>query len=944
MGYGLALALLVPPLAARAAAQVPDSAMSPSSSSAPALTPDLLKPFRFRLIGPANMAGRVTAIAVPDTPGRKTIYVGFATGGVWKTVNRGTTWEPVFEDEAFAAIGDVAVSASDPDVVWVGTGERNSLRSEGWGNGVYRSTDGGRSWEHRGLDETREIGRIVVHPTNPDIVYVAALGHLWGVNPERGIYRTTDGGETWEKVLFVDDTTGFVDLKMDPSDPDVLYAAGWHRVRWGGGKMEGAGAGSGIWKTTDGGDTWTRLTDPALDNGLPAGPMGRIGLAVHPRDPRIVYAVIQVARSATNPGLSPAGGLFRSDDAGASWTRLHDISAVPDYYYNEVWVDPNDPDRLWLAATNLAYSEDGGRTFSEFELGRVHVDHHALWIDPDDSDTMILGNDGGIYISYDGGENWAHHSLPVGQFYEVDIDTTRTPYHVCGGLQDNGVWCGPSRTRERAGITNADWYTVNGGDGFRSAVSPDAPTIRFAESQYGAINRLETESWERTRLQPQAEDAGAESGYEFRWDWNTPFIISQHDPTVVYLGGNHLFKLTQRGDAWEILGPDMTRQNRRDPEPITAYTTYGALHSIAESPLDADVLWTGSDDGLIWVTQDGGETWREVGANIPAAAAGGTPTHCKVSEIEASRFDVSTAYVTYDCHKRDDYAPYVYKTTDGGASWTEITGNLPEDAGSYVIREDPVNPELLFVGNARGLWLSIHGGTDWIRLKNNLPTVPIRDMDIVARTHELVVGTYGRSIYILDIGPLEELSDSVLSAEAHLFGIEPVRRYTMRDTYGEFADQFFHASNPRSGAVITYYLRDDVGRDVTLTIRPAEGGAGAPVASAAAPMKAAGPQAAGDGTRGGEAAASTRPARRDGGREAVRTLTASGRPGMHQVVWDLQSQEPRPRALGDPTSPAELRQVPAGTYTITLQAGETKLTRTVVIRDGWPEPSGGRVR
>ncbi|HEX7118876.1 MAG TPA: hypothetical protein VF212_08820 [Longimicrobiales bacterium] len=933
----VALALALAPGAAFA--QTSDStalrtaaAVAPAAS-APALTPELLEPFDFRLIGPANMSGRVTAIAVPDEPGRKTVYVGFATGGVWKTTNRGTTWRPVFDDAGTASVGDLAVSPADPDVVWVGTGERNSLRSQGWGDGVYRSEDGGRTWEHVGLESTRAIGRIALHPTDPDIAYVAALGHLWGPNPERGVYKTTDGGATWEKVLFVDDTTGFVDLKMDPRDPDVLYAAAWHRVRWGGGRMEGAGAGSGIWKTTDGGRTWTELTDPALDNGLPTEAMGRIGLGISPADPDVVYAVIQVAKSAFGPEVSEAGGVFRSDDAGATWRRVHDVSAVPDYYYNEIWLDPNDVDHLWLAQTRLQESTDGGATFETVRMDRVHVDHHAMWVDPDDSEHIILGNDGGVYVSFDGGASWEHHPMPVGQFYEVSIDSTRTPYHVCGGLQDNGVWCGPSATRERVGITEHDWYTVNGGDGFHSAVSPDAPHLRFAESQFAGINRWDVETGERVRLQPHAEDAGRESGYAFRWDWNTPFVISHHDPAVLYLGGNHLFKLTERGDRWEILGPDMTRQSRTNPEPAPAHTSYGALHSIAESPLDPDVIWTGSGDGLIWITRDGGETWTQVTQNIPEEA----PKRCRVAEIEASRFDAARAYAAFDCHKRDDYRPYVYRTDDHGATWTAITGDLPADAGSYVIREAPTNPDALLVGNERGVYLSMHGGGAWMRLKNNLPTVPIRDMDVNPATRELVVGTYGRSIYILDIGAIEEMADSVLAKPAHLFRIPEARDFAYRDTYGEFGDRFFRAENPPAGATFTYYLRDDVGDDVELTIRraPAEP---AVAAGDGAAEKASGPMAAGREAAG----AAGRTARPDG--DVVHTITASGRPGVHRVTWDLRTRQPRPRRLGDPTSRDELRKVPPGTYTVTLEAGEHTMTRTLVIEKGWPERNHGRIR
>ncbi len=905
-----ALLTFLVPLAAGAAAQEAESA-------APELTEELLEPFEYRFIGPANQSGRVTAIAVPDSVRPKTYYAGFASGGVWKTTNAGVTWRPIFDDEAFASIGDVAVAPSDHDVVWVGTGERNSLRSNGWGDGVYRSTNGGRSWEHMGLEETRETGRIAIHPEDPDIVYVAALGHLWGANPERGVYRTTDGGETWEQILFVDDTTGFIDLEMDPRDPDVLYAAGWHRLRWGGGHMEGAGAGSGIWKTTDGGGTWTRLTGPGNERGLPESEkIGRIGLGIAPSNPDRIYAVIQVAEGAKNPVESVFGGIFRSDDAGASWTRVNDLSAVPDYYYNEVWIDPNDEDRIFLGQTMLMYSEDGGETIGTFRMRRVHVDHHAMWIDPADSDFIILGNDGGIYISYDGGDAWAHHTIPVGQFYEVDVDTTKVPYHVCGGTQDNGTWCGPSRTRESVGITNRDWYSVFGGDGFHSAVSPDDPNIRYAEYQYGNVSRFAVDTWEFESVTPHAEDAGAESGYAFRWDWNTPFTISHHDPTVVYLGGNHLFRLTDRGRDWTMLGPDMTRQNRYDPEPDTGHTSYHSLHSVAESTLDARLLWAGSNDGLLWVSTDGGDTWTNVTGNLPQDAQ-----RCFVAEIEPSVHVASRAYVTQDCHRRDDYRPYVFRSDDNGESWTGIGSGLPQDAGTYVVREDPENPYLLYVGNQRGVYLTFDGGDHWIRLKNNLPTVAVRDMNLVPQERELVVGTYGRSIYVLDIGPLQEISEELIRSDAHLFRVKDARIYNRRNTYESFGQQFFTADNPPYGTVITYYLREDQGEDVRLTIRKVvDGGAGEPEEETQE-----------EGEEGPQG-------------DVVRRITASGRPGIHQVTWDLQASEPRPRELGGPTSRNELREVLPGTYSVSLRIGDETMTQTFQVHEGWVERMPGAVR
>jgi photosystem II stability/assembly factor-like uncharacterized protein len=867
------------------------------------LTEDHLKPFEFTFIGPSNMSGRITAVDVDESSGNKTIFAALASGGIWKTTNMGTTWSAVFNDEWVAAVADVKVSRSDPDVVWAGTGERNSLRSNAWGNGVYKSTNGGRSWTNMGLEETREIGEIAIHPEDPDVVYVAALGHLWGPNPERGIFKTTDGGDTWNRVLFVNDTTGFVNLKMDPENPDILYAAAWHRLRWGGGRMTGAGEGSGIWRTMDGGATWTELTDATLDNGLPTEAMGRIGLGIVRNHPETLYAVIQVSRSNRNQSVSPHGGVFRSDDRGETWTRTHDISAVPDYFYNEVWPDPSDPETLYLGQTVIQKSTDGGQTFESERYRAVHVDNHALWINPADSDHMILGNDGGLYMTWDGGRNWDHQIIPASQFYEVDVDTTKVPYHVCGGMQDNGTWCGPSRTRDRMGITEADWYAIWGGDGFVSAVSPDDPNIRYAESQYGSTWRFNAETMERFSLQPEAEDAGAEAGYPFRWDWDTPFVVSKHDPTVVYLGGNHLFKLTDRGEDWTILGPDMTRGNRFAPEPDSGHTSYRSLHSIAESPLDAGIIWTGSNDGMVWVTMDGGATWEEVTENLPNQ----TPSRCWVGEIEASAHDPMTAFVAYDCHRRDDYAPYVFKTSDGGSSWTEITGDLPGDMGSYVIREDPVNPDLLFVGTEHGLYVSNVGGNRWVRMKNDLPTAAIRDMEMVLRTGELVVATYGRSVYILDIGPLREMTPETLAAGTHLFAVKDTRQYGMTNTYGSVGAKFFSTPNPPYGAAFTYMLAEDQGDEVTLSVK------------------------------------------RVGEEETVARVQGPGSAGVHRVQWNLRMDRAPTRRLGDPAGGGGFGggggpDVEPGDYEVSLRVGDQTFSQTFTVIEGWEWKTPGRIR
>src|SRR5207245_832330 len=515
-----------PPPAARAdtATRRSDSTAAPKDS----LT-RFLESFSFRNLGPAAYSGRVTALAVPRTGGySKTFYIGAAGGGVWKTSNGGITWQSVSEGLGVQTIGDLAVAPSDTNVVWVGTGEKNSLRSQWWGDGVYKSSDGGKKWTNMGLKDTRSIGRVVIHPTNPDIVYIAALGHLWGTNPERGVFKTTDGGKTWAKVLFVDDTTGFVDLEMDPANPEVSYAAAWHRLRWGG---------------------------------------------------------------------------------SATWSQVNDLQAIPHYYYDDIFIDPGNPDHVWTVSPSLLESKDGGKSFAPDSMHLVHGDYHALWIDPGDPQHLIVGNDGGVYVSRDGGKAWEHMAIPIGQFYTVIVDSSLTPYQICGGLQDNGVWCGPSRTRDTLGITDGDWYPVNGGDGMWVQIPANDPYTVYSGWQYGHLSRLDLKTWQRDDITPLALDAGLDSGYPYNWGWTTTILVSQHDPTVLYVGANHLIRMTHRGDDGDVLGPDLTRAGREHPAPDERPTSSHAVFAIAESPRSKDVVWTGSDDGLVWVTRDAGKTW-----------------------------------------------------------------------------------------------------------------------------------------------------------------------------------------------------------------------------------------------------------------------------------------------------------------------------------------------
>ena len=891
---------------ARPGASRPDTARQDTTQRRDALA-RFVESTNIRALGPAAYSGRVTAIAVPSSrePRPKTFYIGAAGGGVWRTRNGGVTWQSVSSGLGSETIGDLAVAPSDSTILWAGTGEKNSLRSQYWGDGVYKSTNGGRAWTRMGLEETRAIGRIVIHPTNPDIVYVAALGHLWGANSERGVFKTADGGRTWTKVLFVDDTTGVVDLEMDPSNPGVLYAAAWHRLRWGGGHMEGVGTTSGIYKTTDGGATWTRLTDASRNNGLPTGRLGRIGITVSAQNPSLVFAMIAVDRGITDPAQGRFGGVFRSGDAGATWTQVNDLAANPHYFYDDIWVDPTDSNHVFVGATQLLESKDGGRTFAPDSLARVHVDHHALWMDPLDPGHMILGNDGGVYVTLDAGRAWWHMPIPIGQFYTVIVDSSQTPYQICGGLQDNGVWCGPSRTRDTVGIADPDWYPVNGGDGMWVQIPPDDPFTVYSGSQFGNMSRLDLRTWRRDGIQPLSLDAGAESGYPFTWGWTTPILLSAHERGTLYLGANRLFRMRQGGNDWEILGPDMTRTPRQNPAPEVGHTSYHAIFSIAESPKTPAVLWTGTDDGLIWVSQDTGRTWTNVAANLPR----GTPTNCWVATIAASYHAEGTAYVALDCHFRDDYQPHVFVTTDFGRTWTEIGQGLPQGRGSLTVFEDPRNPRLLFVGTSNGVYTTVDGGRRWLRLGRNpaearpgivtVPNVMVERMAMSFAQRELVIATHGRGIYVADVGPLEEMTDSLLSEPAHLFAAAPLFQFRLRSTWPSWGSFPYTAPNPPR-ATFSYYLREAQSEGVRLVITTAAG-------------------------------------------DTIRAITGSGYPGLQRAAWDLLRDRPRPRELGGPTAPAELRRVLPGEYVVRLTLGERRLEQRIVVQD-WPADRVGRLR
>jgi photosystem II stability/assembly factor-like uncharacterized protein len=869
--------------------------LAPFSANAQSaqLNTNLLSEFKWRLVGPSSPAGRVWQV-VGDENNPRTFYVCTAGGGLWKSTDNGTTLIPIFDNETSASTGAVAMARSNSNLVWVGTGEPANTRANSWGDGVYKSNDSGKTWEHMGLGDSRQISAIVIHPTKPDTVYVAAMGYEWGRNSERGIFKTTDGGKSWSKILYINDTTGFIDLQADPKNPEVLYAAAWQRFRFGGGDMAESGPDSGLYKTSDGGRKWTKLS-----NGLPQEDKGKITIAVARNNPKIVYAAILTGEPAGGGKRTiDTGGIFRSSDAGKSWQRMN--PTMTSYYYDRINVDPGDDNRIWMPVFDLMVSTDGGKTLVKANMKHVHNDLHGIWIDPNDNQHILIGGDGGVNVSYNRGATWQQAVLPIGQFYEVAVDN-QDPYYVYGGMQDTGHWLGPSQTYDNEGITNYDWIKLRfNGDGMSIHADPTDPNVIYMVQEFGNFSRLDLRTWDRKELMPIADEAKKRGLHPFRYDWTPPMIISQHDTQVLYLGSNYLFKFTNRGEKWEVISPDLTAQQDRElkgnKKDYTGYHSYGALFSIAESPLDPKVIWTGADDGPIFVTRDGGSSWTDVTANFPASA----PTYAVVGEIEASRFDKGIAYVAYDAHTREDHKPYLYATNDYGKTWSNITGDLPAGGSSYVIREDPVNPNLLFAGTEFGVYLTLDRGVHWVQLKNNLPTVGVRAMVIQPREHELVVGTFGRAIWITDIAPFEQMSARLLEQPVHLFDVKPGTLFKVRYTYGATieelnGDMFFRAENPAFGTVITYYLREAAGNEVTLSIKDQKG-------------------------------------------KTVRLLKGAGSPGLHRVVWDLKRQDKvsdAEAALAGVTTLSEreaLDWVVPGDYLVTMEMGGNSLKTKVIVR------------
>jgi len=805
----------------------------------------VLRTFRIRNIGPANMGGRTVDFSVPDR-NTSIIYAAVGPSGLWKSSNAGITWEPSFVNEGSVSVGAVAVAQSAPDIVWVGTGEATARNSVAPGDGVYKSEDAGRTWRNMGLAETRFIARISIDPTNPDVVFAASQGHLWGPNEERGVYKTADGGKSWKKVLYIDKDTGCSDLAMDPSNPKILYAGMW-KYRRSPYYFYSGGETSGLFKTTDGGETWQKQA-----GGLPGGVIGRIGVDICRSKPNVVYTLIEHATDA---------GLYRTDNKGETWVRMcdkrtYDRTNFRPFYYSRLTADPNNELVVYVYSGSSYVSRDGGRTYDSIGRG-THSDHHALWVDPFNSSHIIDGNDGGIDVSWDGGRTYhTVQSRAWAEIYNLTYDL-RDPYWVNIGLQDNGNWEGPSNSRDRSGILNQYWYATGGGDGFYAQIDPTDWTILYRNLQMGGIERHDLRTFLSQGIKPQAP-LGEEP---YRFNWNSPIYLSPHDHNVLYFGGNYLFRSRDKGRSWEKAGPDLTTN---DPKkkidsggPITIDNTGAEIHctilSISESPLKKGTIWVGTDDGLVQVTRDDGKTWDNVTKNIKGLG----PDDNWVTRVEASHFGEGAATISISRHQVDDYKPYIFKTEDFGKTWTALASNLPAYGYIHVVREDLENPNLLFAGSEFGLFFSFDGGKKWIPYKTDFPTIAVRDIQVHPRERDLIVGTHGRGVWIMDdIRPLEKLTAETVKAESSLFDVRNATIHGMKST-SDVDTNDFAGVNPAFGATINYYLNPAAAKEakLKLTIRDKSG-------------------------------------------KDIRALQAPLAAGVNRVVWDLRPDSPGGAAGG----------------------------------------------
>ncbi|HXO20465.1 MAG TPA: glycosyl hydrolase [Thermoanaerobaculia bacterium] len=891
--------------------QKSDKKSDKTESKKPGWNADTFSGLELRGIGPALTSGRVVDLAV-DPRQKNVWYVAAASGGVWKTVNSGTTWSPVFDGQSSYSIGCLAVDPRNPLIVWVGTGENNSQRSVSYGDGVYRSLDGGKSWENVGLKTSEHIGRIVIDPRDSKTVYLAAQGPLWSAGGERGLYKTSDGGRSWKQVLAISENTGVTDVVLDPRNPDVLYAAAYQRRRhvW---TLIDGGPESALYKSTDAGASWKKLTA-----GLPKEEMGRIGLAISTVNPDVVFAIVEAANG--------AGGFFRSQDGGGNWERRNERVTSSPQYYQRIFADPVNVDRVYSMDVWMTVSDDGGKNFHRLGEPDKHSDNHVLWVDPDNTSHFLNGCDGGVYESWDRGATWGFKAnLPITQFYNVAIDYAQPFYNVFGGTQDNFSLGGPSRTTSVNGGTNADWFVTQGGDGFQTQVDPEDSNIVYAEAQYGNLVRFDRKNGEQIAIQPLP----GKGEPPLRYNWDSPLLISPHSHTRLYFAANRLFRSDDRGNHWRPMSPDLTRQLDRNKIKVmgqiwsidavaknASTSFYGNIVALSESPKKEGLIYVGTDDGLIQVTEDGGASWRKI-ERFP-----GIPEMTYVSRVEASPQDADTVYAAFDNHKMGDFKPYLLKSADRGRTWTSIAGDLPERGTVYAVIEDPARPGLLFAGTEFGLFFAADGGRKWVQLKGGMPPIPVFDMVIQKRENDLVLASFGRGFFILDdVTPLRQVTTQTLEQEAKLFPVKPALLYNPSQPLGGRGEgfqgaSFYVAPNPPFGAVFTYFLRDEL-KSLKKLRQEAEKKLAKEGEAVTYPSW--------DALRAEE----QEPAPQilltvtDEDGHVVRRLTGPVTSGFHRVAWDLRYPPSNPVELkatevGPFDSPETGPMVAPGTYKVSL--------------------------